>query len=1021
MATALPGAALARAPGLAQAVSSALAGLARYTGAQRLYDLAWGEGGATDWVVERWQGWETLSPGGTSDGLSGGFEWWIDALSTNAGAPLDRLLGQRLGLLTRSADGSQSTRTGLIREAQCIGGDGGLARYRVCLVPWTWLLGQGRHSRVFQERSVSEIVASVFAGYAPLAAWQFGDEVGPFLDARRPRSYCVQYRESDLAFVSRLLAEEGLGWRIEEAPDAPAGHRIVVFAESGQGPQDAAAESGGGIRYHRSDATEASDTVQAFGLVRRLGSAAVTVLSDDYKAVSVQSANVPLSGGDHAATLEDYDPVGAYAFADRNEADHYAGLLAQARQTPRRHWLGQGCVRSFRAGSWFALRNAPLADGTPDEVLLVSVHQAGVNNLPAAVREGVEHALGAAPAFANGAAPALPSVQWQAVRERAAAVGYANAFTAVPRDQPWRPVLHDGTGARINPRPTAPGYQTAIVVGPEASDSPNGSHELHCDRLGRVRVRFHFQQSAGDGEAADSCWLRVAQRYAGPGVGSQFLPRIGQEVLVAFLDGDIDRPMVVGALYNGHGEAGIAPSPGKAASAGEATAYTQAGDHRPSAQANLAGGHAPPWHGSSADAQGHRNAAALVGIKSKEFGGEGHNRLVLDDSDGQLRLQLATTHAATQLNLGHLIHQADNFRGSFRGEGFELRSDQWGAVRAQAGLWLSAYAIGDDTGAGDAVAATALLKQATALAKTFSQVAGTHKTVKLAAHEGASRANQSQLVADAAPLAALLKSASTTVPGSELGQAQSAAPERSAAGGSGRVPHSGDALLGLAAPAGIGMVAGQSVQWLVGETLSVASGQSANTAVAGNLRIHAGQAIGWLANAVEAKEGGGAAHALALVAGEGKLEFEAQHDSATLQSRDALKVVSANAQVELAAGKTVHLATAGGASITIEGGNIVVACPGNITVHAGKKSFLPATQLSREMNTWPQTRFNDTYVLRNEVTDEPLANVMVELTRADGAKMQLVTDAQGRLPQQKSEWMDRVVMRVMGKAKGAKG
>src|SRR5690606_24440045 len=100
----------------------------------------------------------------------------------------------------------------------------------------------------------------------------------------------------------------------------------------------------------------------------------------------------------------------------------------------------------------------------------------------------------------------------------------------------------------------------------------------------------------------------------------------------------------------------------------------------------------------------HRNAAALWGLKSKEWGGDGHSRLVFDDSDDQLRLQLATTHQASQLNLGHLVHQADNYRGSFRGEGFELRSDAWGTVRAQSGLWLSAYGTAGETPAGEAVA-----------------------------------------------------------------------------------------------------------------------------------------------------------------------------------------------------------------------------------------------------------------------------------------------------------------------------
>lgn len=162
----------------------------------------------------------------------------------------------------------------------------------------------------------------------------------------------------------------------------------------------------------------------------------------------------------------------------------------------------------------------------------------------------------------------------------------------------------------------------------------------------------------------------------------------------------------------------------------------------------------------------------------------------------------------------------------------------------------------------------------------------------------------------------------------------------------------GDALLGLAAPAGIGLVAGQGLGWSVGETLTLASGQASNLAVAGNLRIHSGQAIGLLAAAVEGQteETG-----LSLVTGEGELDLQAQNDELRLCSRDQLKVVSANAEVDLAAGKTVHLATQGGASLTIEDGNIVIACPGEIKVHAGKHMFVGPTRGRYPLPVFPQS------------------------------------------------------------------
>ena len=138
--------------------------------------------------------------------------------------------------------------------------------------------------------------------------------------------------------------------------------------------------------------------------------------------------------------------------------------------------------------------------------------------------------------------------------------GYANCFEAIPAELPWRPaLLLDDAGVS---KPTAFGSQSAIGIGADGSDSPSGADELYCDRLGRVWIRFHWQDS---GDAA--CWVSVAHRSAGGGMGSQFLPRIGQEVLAQCIENDIDRPIIVGALYNGRGEGGVVPTPGGAVTA----------------------------------------------------------------------------------------------------------------------------------------------------------------------------------------------------------------------------------------------------------------------------------------------------------------------------------------------------------------------------------------------------------------------------------------------------------------------
>ncbi|MCD9087066.1 type VI secretion system Vgr family protein [Stenotrophomonas sp. SY1] len=898
-----------------------MAQVAALSGAQRLYRLESEFLG--DGVVERWWGRDALGTHALTE---------VDVLSTDQAVDLEALLGTPAKLLARTADGGEWARSGLVSEARRLGSDGGLVRYRLSLSSWTWWLQHARNSRVFQDKSVRQIVDEVLQAHEELARWQWAEGCDALL-GERVRSYCVQYRESDLDFMQRLLAEEGLGWRLLDDAQARCGNGMEIFADSQHLPE-AASSTGAGVRFHRSDATESSDSLQQLGRQRQLTSTRVSVLSDDYRRVASLARQLPVEGGGTQSQREHYDPAGAYAFADGATADHYARLQAQVLEAHSRGWNGQGSVRGFQSGTWLRVQQAPFA--TPPELLLVEVEHTGINNLPTDLRKAVEdNTLGTRPMHGGSAA------SWQLAEQ----VGYGNAFKAVERNLPWRPQLHDATGARLNPRPTAPGYQTAIVVAGHAG----GGQDVYADSLGRIRVRFHFQDAQGD-----TTWLRVAQRYAGPGVGSQFLPRVGQEVVVGFLEGDIDRPIVLGALYNGRGEAGVAPTPAGAEGESDRTMYGQANDQRGSAQGNLSGGHAPAWHAAGGGDDAHRHAGALWGIRSREWeGGQGSNHLLFDDSDQQLRVQLASSQQTSQLTLGHLRHQSDNFLGSLRGTGFELRSDGWGAVRATAGSWFTAYAHDGASPAGEAMQPVALLKQVTQLGQRFSDAARTHLTSPLALQEGAGGQKRSRLIADQAPLAALLASTSTTVSGAAFDEARGQARERQAQPGEGRVPHSGDPLLGLAAPAGVLQVAGQALHWTAGEGLLLASGGDSDMTVMGDARLHAAQAIGVLAAAVEGgvKDG----NALSVVTGTGELDVQAQNDKVTIQARQALRAASAQGVVELAAGKTIHIATAGGASVTIEGGNITFNCPGTIRVHASRKSFVGPTQGDYPLPLFPKS------------------------------------------------------------------
>lgn len=265
------------------------AALAAFSSASRLYALVIGEGRSSpaqgSLLVEAFAAVDGLQEvGGARD---------LIVLSTSVYVDLDALLGEPAALEICLADGSRDRFAGEISEVAMLGSDGGLARYRIRILPWLWRLGQVRNSRVWQDKRVIDIVDAVFAAYLPLARWRWSQDVGPFMNGALPRSYCCQYRETDLDFVTRLLAEEGLCWRFEQGKDGPG---LVLFADSSQAcatPEDGSSAAGGGIRFHGARSVEQSDTVQALSAQRRPQASLTTLLSYDYKAKQVVAASSP--------------------------------------------------------------------------------------------------------------------------------------------------------------------------------------------------------------------------------------------------------------------------------------------------------------------------------------------------------------------------------------------------------------------------------------------------------------------------------------------------------------------------------------------------------------------------------------------------------------------------------------------------------------------------------------------------------------------------------------------------------
>jgi type VI secretion system VgrG family protein len=925
------------------------------------------------------------------DAVSEPFSLYLNALVLDAHVELKQLYARPITLLTTLADGSQARRSGYVTEAWSLQSDGGLARKALLVRPWIALLGHSLQSRIWQDKSVIEIVEDVLADHASIAAWHWDEDVPAYiaqgLSARNEgrRSYCVQYRESDLAFLQRLLAEEGIAWRVEEDEAAPGGHRVVFFVDSSRQPEDAtsAASLGGrGIRFHGSSSQEAQDSIQALAALRQLGPTATVVQGWDYKSNAAITAEVPTAhswGGQEATSLQSwlssYDPSGDFIWGSQAEAQFAATRLQEALEARYKGWLGRGTVRTLRAGTWATLTQSTLdpldkfgqAEGDKD-FFFTQVHALGINNLPKDLSDAIARTLG------DGELPDTPSdlaIDTQALRERAARTGYACQFQALRRKVPWRAVLLDDTGSRPRPRPTALGPQTAIVVGPQGQTQPQGADELYTDRLGRIKVKFHWQANPFAPQRANSdhsCWVRVMQRAATAGGGHQFIPRIGQEVLVGFLGNDIDRPVVIASLYNGQGESGTSPTPGGAQANPDTQALAESTDHRPSSQMNRvnsgSGGNSPAWHGAAPGAategsEGQANAAALSGVKSKEFGGSGHNQLVLDDTPQQLRTQLHSTHNQTWLQMGHLLHQADNHRGSFRGLGFELRTDGWGGLRAARGVMLSTFGLNNGLGqtaepAGDNAPGMALAKQAQQLSQTFHQAATTHQTVGLATAAGSLQGGQSALNNQAAPAAALTKSLSGMVSSTSLPNALADAADRLTQVGTDKVPHTADPDIALIGKAGIGLTAGQDLHLSSGDTTQIASGQDTHWAVGGQARVQTGQAIGVLAGAIQ-PGADAAGKGLTLIAAQGPIDLQAQAGPAQVAAKQTLELKTASGVVNIAAAKKVVLAVSGGASITIEGGQFTAQCPGKITVKAGKKAMVGPGTMGWQMPTFPQS------------------------------------------------------------------
>ncbi|EIU3464032.1 type VI secretion system tip protein VgrG, partial [Pseudomonas aeruginosa] len=382
-------------------------------------------------------------------------------------------------------------------------GDAGkrLTCYRLTLVPHLAYLAQRNNQRIFQHLTVPQIVALVLEEHGILAdAYRFQ------LGTRYPeREYCVQYDESDLHFVQRLCAEEGIHFHFRHSAEA----HLLVFGDD----QTVFPRLGRPTAYvHDSGLVADEPVIKRFSL--RLASRTTRTTRRDYDfekpRLLLEAGNRPAADAPAEPDLEDYDYPGRFV-------DRQRGKL-----------LSQRALERHRA-------DRRLGEGVSDQPLLVSGHFLEIAEHPRAEWNDLWLL---SEVFHEGKQPQV--LEENVTSDTSASTddfqqGYRNRFLATPWEVFFRPPLE-------HPKPRVLGSQTAVVTGPPGE-------EIHCDRYGRVRVQFHWDRE-GQGDDKSSCWLRVASGWAGNGYGGIVIPRVGMEVLVDFLEGDPDQPLVSGCVYH---------------------------------------------------------------------------------------------------------------------------------------------------------------------------------------------------------------------------------------------------------------------------------------------------------------------------------------------------------------------------------------------------------------------------------------------------------------------------------------
>src|SRR5712691_6649236 len=430
------------------------------------------------------------------EGMSQLFHFSADFLSENHSISFKDIVGKQVTLQIHHQGDDQRYWNGFVSRFAFVGGDNRFSYYRAEIVPWVWFLTRTADCQIFQQKTIPEIIKKVFQDHG------FQDFQDRTQGSYPQREYVVQYRETAFNFVSRLMEEYGIFYFFEHDQKS---HKLI-FADKPSPSVHKNCPVQHKVRFNYSPGSTflKEDIVGSWGAEQELrpGKYALTDYNFQTPNTSLMAnvQTVAEIGGNTKYEIYDYPGI----HTKKSEGDTTTKVRMEEEEALHHLVTGSGNCRSFASGYKFHLDEHSRPDMNGDFLLTEVTHSASVGDSYSGSGGGSEET-------------------------------YTNHFTCIPFAVPYRP-------QRLTPKPFVQGPQTAVVVGP-------AGEEIYPDKYGRVKVQF-FWDRLGKKDDNSSCWVRVSQPWAGKNWGSINIPRIGQEVIIEFLEGDPDRPIITGRVYN---------------------------------------------------------------------------------------------------------------------------------------------------------------------------------------------------------------------------------------------------------------------------------------------------------------------------------------------------------------------------------------------------------------------------------------------------------------------------------------